>query len=52
VTEQVRSNFFTLDVAQRLDGAWMILDLGDAQIATLPAMTNLDDFYRAIAAID
>lgn len=52
VTEQVRSNFFTLDVAQRMDGTWMILDLGDAQVASLPEMTHVDDFYRAIASVE
>jgi hypothetical protein len=51
VVSQVRSRFFTLDVAQRIDGTWMIVDLGDAQIAPLPEMAQLDDFYRAIAAL-
>lgn len=52
VTDQVRSNFFTLDVAQRIDGTWLILDLGDAQVAPLPEMAPLDEIYRVIAGVE
>ncbi len=51
VVSQVRSHFFTLDVAQRMDGKWLIVDLGDAQVASLPDMVELDAFYRAIAGV-
>lgn len=51
IARQVRSNFFTMDVAQRLDGEWMIIELGDGQVAGLPATTDLDAFYRRLSSI-
>jgi hypothetical protein len=50
IVRQVRSRFFTIDVAKRTDdGTWSIIDLGDAQIATLPISADLDSIYRALA---
>lgn len=46
----IPSRFFTLDLAQREDGAWMIVELGDAQVAGFPPGTNLDALYTALAA--
>jgi len=51
IVQQVRSNFFTIDVAQRIDGTWMIIDLGDAQVAPLPEMVDMDRFYAALAGL-
>lgn len=51
IVQQVRSNFFTMDVAQRTDGTWMIIDLGDAQTAPLPEMVDMDRFYAALAGL-
>jgi len=44
----VRSRFFTMDVAQRRDGGWMIVELGDAQVAGLPEHADVDEFYKAL----
>ena len=44
----VRSRFFTMDVAQRRDGDWMIVELGDAQVAGLPDHADVDGFYNAL----
>jgi hypothetical protein len=44
----VRSHFFTMDVAQRRDGGWMIVELGDAQVAGLPEHADVDEFYKAL----
>jgi hypothetical protein len=44
----VRSRFFTMDVAQRRDGDWMIVELGDAQVAGLPDHADVDGFYKAL----
>ncbi|MDQ7027025.1 MAG: ATP-grasp domain-containing protein [Anaerolineae bacterium] len=49
IARQVRSRFFTMDVAQSTDGEWLIIDLGDAQIANLPVMADLDAVYHALA---
>lgn len=44
----VRSRFFTMDVAQRRDGDWLIVELGDAQVAGLPDHADVDGFYKAL----
>jgi hypothetical protein len=49
VAQQIGSRFFTMDVAQRSDGEWMIVELGDGQVATLPTDIDLDDFYQMLA---
>ena len=48
VAREVRSRFFTMDIAQRLDGEWMIVELGDAQVAGLPENADVDKFYGAL----
>ena len=49
VATAVKSRFFTMDIAKRRDGDWMIVELGDAQVAGLPENADLDQFYQAIA---
>jgi hypothetical protein len=48
VAREVQSRFFTMDVAQRLDGGWMIVELGDAQVAGLPDNADVAKFYGAL----
>jgi hypothetical protein len=48
VAAAVKSRFFTMDIAKRRNGNWMIVELGDAQVAGLPENADLDGFYRAI----
>lgn len=48
VAQQVQSRFFTMDVAQRMDGTWVIVELGDGQVAGLPDQTEASDFYQAL----
>jgi hypothetical protein len=49
VAASVQSRFFTMDVAKRRDGEWMIVELGDAQVAGLPDRADVDAFYAALA---
>lgn len=49
VARRVQSRFFTMDVARRLDGVWMIVELGDGQVAGLPEQVDTGAFYRALA---
>ena len=50
VAARVPSRFFTMDVAQRVDGSWMIVELGDAQVAGLPERMDVDGkFYAALS---
>jgi hypothetical protein len=48
VARVVQSRFFTMDVAQRLDGEWEIIELGDAQVAGLPDNADVDKFYSVL----
>jgi hypothetical protein len=49
IAKAVRSRFFTMDVAERQDGEWMIVELGDAQVAGLPERQGPNEFYRKLA---
>jgi hypothetical protein len=49
IARKVHSRFFTMDVAKRLDGDWLIVELGDGQVAGLPEHADLPAFYRGLA---
>lgn len=49
IAQQVRSRFFTMDVARCPDDTWMILDLSDAQVVALPETADEHVLYRALA---
>jgi hypothetical protein len=49
VAAAVQSRFFTMDLARRRDGEWMIVELGDGQVSGLPGGSDIDQFYRALA---
>lgn len=51
VATRVSSRFFTMDVALCESGDWMIVELGDGQVAGLPDGADVGEFYRALAAI-
>ena len=40
--------FFTMDVARRVDGEWLIVELGDGEVAGLPDGADPAAFYRAL----
>jgi hypothetical protein len=46
---QVKSNFFSMDIAECENGNWMVVELGDGQVTGLPPHANLKDFYTALA---
>ena len=48
IARTVQSRFFTMDVAKQLNGDWMIVELGDAQVAGLPPQTDPNKFYRSL----
>lgn len=48
VVNAVRNRFFTMDVARTRSGNWIILELGDAQVAGLPGDLEPDAFYGAL----
>lgn len=48
VIVKVQSRFFTMDVAQRRDGQWIIMELGDGQVAGLPERLAPETFYERL----
>lgn len=49
VAAAVRSRFYTMDLARRRDGEWMIVEVGDGQVSGLPRESDADRFYEALA---
>jgi hypothetical protein len=49
VAAAVQCRFFTMDVARRRDGGWMIVEIGDGQVSGLPRESDADGFYAALA---
>jgi hypothetical protein len=49
VARRVSSRFFTMDVAKRRGGGWMVVELGDGQVAGLPNGAEVERFHRALA---
>jgi hypothetical protein len=39
-----------LDIAKRKDGGWLIVELGDGQVAGLPDHANKGEFYAKLKA--
>jgi len=52
IAQNIESNFFTMDVAQKKNGDWIIMELGDGQVAGLPDNANTDEFYNNLRAND
>ena len=50
IASGVRSRFFTMDVARTMDGAWIVMELGDGQVAGLPGKLPPRTFYEALRA--
>lgn len=48
VAQAVQSRFFTMDIARRRDGALMIVELGDGQVAGLPDEADAGRSYEAL----
>jgi hypothetical protein len=48
IGQKVKSNFFTMDIAKKKDGDWIIMELGDGQVSGLPDNADKSNFYRAV----
>lgn len=48
IAAKVQSRFFTMDVAQLVNGGWVIVELGDGQVAGLPNQIDAGQFYWAL----
>ena len=47
---RVGARFMTADLARRVDGEWLLLEVGDGQVSGLPEDASATDLYRALAA--
>ncbi len=45
----IRSRFFSMDLARQIDGAWLIVELGDGQVSGLPRNDDARPFYEALS---
>lgn len=48
VISQVQSCFFTMDIAKTIGGDWIIVELGDGQVAGLPDNADKTVFYASL----
>lgn len=48
IAKTVESNFFSMDIARQKNGAFIIIELGDGQVAGLPDKTDRTEFYRRL----
>ncbi|WP_124980485.1 ATP-grasp domain-containing protein [Nonlabens xiamenensis] len=46
IAQNIDSNFFTMDIAKKKDGDWIIMELGDGQVAGLPDNADRNEFYN------
>jgi hypothetical protein len=45
IAQNIDSIFFTMDVAKKKNGNWIIMELGDGQVAGLPDNADKNEFY-------
>ncbi len=48
VIQKIGSNFFTIDLAQKEDGDWICIEVGDGQVSSLPDKGNKKEFYSGL----
>jgi hypothetical protein len=48
IGKKVNSNFFTMDIAKKKNGDWIIMELGDGQVSGLPDSADKSNFYRSV----
>lgn len=46
IANEIDSNFFTMDIAKKKNGEWIIMELGDGQVAGLPNNADKNEFYE------
>ncbi len=46
IAQDINSKFFTMDVAKKKNGDWIIMELGDGQVAGLPDNADRNEFYN------
>jgi hypothetical protein len=51
VAQRIQSRFFSMDVARQSNGTWSIVELGDGQVAGLPARADVQAFYQKLMGL-
>ncbi|HAA16112.1 MAG TPA: hypothetical protein DCE41_32160 [Cytophagales bacterium] len=51
LAQNIDSHFFTMDVAKKNAGGWMVMELGDGQVAGLPDLADRKAFYERLGEI-
>ena len=47
----IQSGFFTMDVARTVAGEWLVVELGDAQVAELPEDADAEAFFQHLKGL-
>lgn len=48
MASKVRSSFFSMDVAQTVEGSWIVIEIGDGQVTGLPTPESAEAFYQGL----
>lgn len=48
IARNIKSSFFTMDIAETEDGRWKVIELGDGQVSGLPDNADVYEFYAKI----
>jgi len=51
LASKIDSRFFTMDVARTVTGEWMVVELGDAQVAELPESVEPAKFFEMLSTV-
>ena len=49
LARDIQSHFFSMDVAQTQSGRWIVIELGDGQVAGLSSPNDVEPFYEKLA---
>lgn len=49
LAQKINTPFFTMDIAQKTDGEWIVMEVGEAQVSGLPKEADSDSFYKALS---
>ncbi|MBO7745142.1 ATP-grasp domain-containing protein [Paenibacillus sp. MWE-103] len=51
IAQSMDSRFFKMDIAKTEAGDWIIIEVGDGQVSTLPGGADPERFYQSIMEI-
>jgi hypothetical protein len=51
IAREVKSKFFSMDVAKTRAGHWIIIELGDGQVSGLPVECDIKKFYEGLVGL-